>query len=428
MDSFILFSEDRAIQKEVSRMIAGRSAFYPTDDISEFHKKVKTADKAICIVDLYPLKTKKKIDRLLKKFSFPGNAILIFISGDENFDAPCSDLSCLAIRLPRTQLKKLNLLFEYLLPPLAKGATSKNDIHIKEELMLNLIYGLELVVDSDVNVFLTGETGSGKTELARYIHNKSSHWREPFMHINCAAIPETLLEAELFGYVKGAFTGAEKDTPGKFRAAGKGTILLDEVGEISRFLQAKLLRVLDDKEYYPLGGTKVERVKARIIAATNKDIVSAVREKKFRQDLYYRLNTIELHIPPLRERQEVIPELFAHFIKDFSRVNNIALPHINASVFDTLIHYSWPGNIRELHNLAESLVLKRPATIEVDALPEHIRSNNGYPMINEAKKFLNLDSIKKNYAKYIYELCEYNKAKTARVLEVDTKTLKRLLS
>ncbi len=304
----------------------------------------------------------------------------------------------------------------------------KQSVYIAQSPSMQRIMGLvQRFADTDVHILITGETGSGKTELAKYIHALSMRSHQGFLAINCAAIPDQLLEAELFGYKKGAFTGAEKDTQGKFFAAGSGTILLDEIGEIPPHLQAKLLKVVDEHEFYPVGCTRPQGMNARIIAATNTDIHEAVKNRKFRQDLYYRLNTFELHLPPLRERKEDIYPLFELFITRLAHENKKKIPKINPAVNLILQEYSWPGNIRELQNLAELLVIANTDIIEPVHLPDRFMTDVSGLIYDAATHAYPLEEIKKKYAQYIYELNEHNKKETAQVLRIDVKTVRRLL-
>lgn len=282
------------------------------------------------------------------------------------------------------------------------------------------------IANTRAPLFITGETGSGKTLLARYLHDQSSHKKAPFIHINCAAIPETLLEAELFGYIKGSFTGAYKDSDGKFCAAGNGTILLDEIGEIPPHLQAKLLKIVDENEFYPVGSNIPQQNMAHIIAATNTDITNAVKIKKFRQDLYFRLNTFELHIPPLRNRQADILLLFNAFISSHIKEKS-NLPKVNDQVYDALSAYSWPGNIRELKNLVEAIMIGNVSQIILADLPHYMFDSLAGELIQSASKLKPLENVKKDYAKYIYKISDYNKKKTACILNVDVKTVRKLL-
>lgn len=215
---------------------------------------------------------------------------------------------------------------------------------------------IESVAQTDVTVLLTGESGTGKEVIANEIYHRSSRVQGPFVKVNCSAIPENLIESELFGYCKGAFTGAVQDKPGFFQQADGGTILLDEIGEFPLHLQAKLLRVLQEKEVHPLGSKKTIPVNVRIIAATNRDLLSMVEAGEFRQDLYYRLNVMPIKIPALRERKDSLPNLCEHFLHMFNIKYN-RNKKLSEKAMDCMLQYNWPGNIRELENLIERLVI-----------------------------------------------------------------------
>jgi DNA-binding NtrC family response regulator len=233
---------------------------------------------------------------------------------------------------------------------------------------------IEKVADSDSTVLIYGESGTGKELVARAIHYRSDRMDKPLVPINCAAIPSDLLESELFGYEKGAFTGAHRTKIGRFEYANGGTLFLDEIGEMSPQLQVKLLRVLQEKSFERLGGVRPIQVDVRIIAATNRDLEKAIEEGKFREDLYYRLSVIPIRIPPLRERKEDIPLLVEHFLEKFNTEKGRSVSGVSPKAMEKLTEYSWPGNVRELENLIERLVvLKRTGTIEVEDLPEKIR-------------------------------------------------------
>jgi formate hydrogenlyase transcriptional activator len=216
---------------------------------------------------------------------------------------------------------------------------------------------LETVAPTDSTVLIYGETGTGKELIARAIHNLSSRNSNAFVKLNCAAIPTGLLESELFGHEKGAFTGAIAQRVGRFELANRGTVFLDEVGEIPLELQPKLLRVLQEREFERLGSTRTLRTDARLIAATNRDLTAMVEEQKFRSDLYYRLNVFPVRVPPLRERREDIPLLVRHFAQQFSRRMNRSIETIPSETMSTLVRYDWPGNIRELQNVIERAVI-----------------------------------------------------------------------
>jgi two-component system response regulator PilR (NtrC family) len=230
------------------------------------------------------------------------------------------------------------------------------------------------LAESRATVLLTGESGTGKTLLAKTIHFNSSRKNGPFVGVNCAAIPNELMESELFGHVRGAFTGAIANKQGLFEAADGGTLLLDEISEMSTHLQAKLLRVLEDKEIRPVGGTKPVRVEVRIVAATNRDLAQAMARGAFREDLFYRLNVISVALPSLRERREDIPLLANHFLQKFTELSGAAAKVLSPEALACLEAYAWPGNIRELENVIERAVTLEPGPIiRPESLPESLR-------------------------------------------------------
>src|SRR5262245_50857879 len=230
------------------------------------------------------------------------------------------------------------------------------------------------IADSSATVLIQGESGAGKEGVARAIHTGSSRHKGPFVAVNCAALPETLLESELFGYEKGAFTGAASRREGRFELADGGTLFLDEVGDLSPVTQPKILRVLQEGEFERLGGTKTIRVDVRIVTATNRDLKEMVREKRFREDLFYRLNVIDIVVPPLRDHKEDIPVLAQHFLRIYAAKNNRKLQGFSDDALACLEAHSWPGNVRELENVVErAVVLARDGSqIEVSHLPENL--------------------------------------------------------
>ena len=233
---------------------------------------------------------------------------------------------------------------------------------------------VERVSDSDSTILVTGESGTGKELIAKAIHYNSTRRQRPFVPINCGAIPAELLESELFGHVKGAFTGAIANRMGRFELADGGTIFLDEIGDMSPNLQVKLLRVLQERSFESVGGTKTINVDVRVIAATNVDLEKAVEMGRFREDLFYRLNVIPIRIPALRERRADIPLLLHHFMEEFNKTRQRQMAGISQDALQLLYHYHWPGNIRELENLIERVaILKGTGTIEVQDLPEKYR-------------------------------------------------------
>ncbi len=234
---------------------------------------------------------------------------------------------------------------------------------------------VERTAPSDCSILITGENGTGKELLAKTIHRLSPRRRGPFVPINCAAIPEGLVESELFGHEKGSFTGALNSRRGRFELAHRGTLFLDEIGDLDVSMQAKLLRVLQEREFQRVGGTDTIRVDVRIVAATNQDLDGLIKERKFRQDLFYRLNVVEIKLPPLRERKEDISLLLAHFLEEFSRKMQRTPPTFTEEVRRCLAAYPWPGNVREMRNLIESLmILVQKDVVTPEDLPERFRS------------------------------------------------------
>ena len=286
---------------------------------------------------------------------------------------------------------------------------------------------IEKVADTNATVLITGESGVGKELVARAIHYNSAKRDNPLVVVNCGAIPESLLESELFGYEKGAFTGAVSTRFGRFELANGGSIFLDEIGDMSFNLQVKLLRVLQEKTFERLGGSKTIKVDLRIIAATNRTLEDLVAEGKFREDLYYRLNVVPIHIPPLRERKQDIPLLFSYFLERSNQLNNASIEGFSEEAMDVLIEYGYPGNVRELQNLVERLVvLKKTGYIDLEDLPEKfymtkIREEvpldieKGYEtLVTEFEKTLILQAL--NETKGV-------KSKAAQILSMNRTTL-----
>ncbi len=239
-----------------------------------------------------------------------------------------------------------------------KAKRSYDSLIGDSSIMLQMKSIVEQVADSELTVLIRGESGTGKEIVARLLHSLSSRKNEPFIKVNCAAIPRELLEAELFGYEKGAFTGAHKTKPGRFEIATKGTIFLDEIGDMPLELQSKLLQVLEQCEFMRVGGIKTIRVDVRIVCATNRDLEQALKRKAFREDLFYRLNEITINLPLLKERRDDIPLLVGHFLQKYNSLYNKSHKQISASNMDLLREYDWPGNVRQLENLIKQVVVR----------------------------------------------------------------------
>jgi DNA-binding NtrC family response regulator len=277
---------------------------------------------------------------------------------------------------------------------------------------------IRTVADTNATVLVTGETGTGKELIARAIHANGSRRYSPFIAVSCGALPDTLLESELFGYEKGAFTGADRTKKGRFELAHGGTLFLDEIGEISLKTQVKLLRVLQERSFQRLGGTESINVDVRVITATNRDLSKAVEQGVFRNDLYYRLNVVNIHLPPLRERKEDIPLLAEHFMDKFNVEFNKKFDRLEKKALELLMNYHWPGNVRELENVIErAAVLDQGPELKAANLPfcgVEVTSTDGPQSLEEMEKSHIIKMLDRN---------NWNIAKTARSLDIDRTTL-----
>jgi PAS domain S-box-containing protein len=297
------------------------------------------------------------------------------------------------------------------------------DIVSKNSKMLIIFSLLPQIAQSDSTVLIEGESGTGKELIARALHNNSMNAAGPFVAVNCGALPDTLVESELFGYRAGAFTDAKKDKPGRFDQARGGTILLDEIGDISLAVQAKLLRVLERKEYEPLGAVEPVRTDARVIAATHRDIYQQVKDGKFREDLYYRINVVSLYLPPLKERKEDIPLLTNHFIERFNTLKGGKIVGISQEALAVLMLYDWPGNVRELENTIEhAFVMCRGEFIRLDHLPRRVLPEHKEIQVVPS---MTLKGVEKQAIIQALERNQWKKVKSAKELGIDKNTLRR---
>jgi DNA-binding NtrC family response regulator len=288
---------------------------------------------------------------------------------------------------------------------------------------------VDKVAETDSTILIYGESGTGKELVAREIHTKSGRTDGPFVSINCGALPETLLESELFGHVRGSFTGAVRDKDGLLAVAKGGTFFLDEVGETSPTIQVKLLRVLQEREIIPVGGVKPIKVDVRLIAATNADLERDVETGKFRADLFYRLNVIPIQIPPLRERKDDITLLVEHFLKIYSQGTGKPMKTVSPEAFDILMRYDWPGNVRELENALErAVILQEGRIIMSEDLPEklRLRSKDKLDSVVSVTN-LTLDELEKEYLLKVLEETGWHKKRAASILGINASTLYRKL-
>jgi transcriptional regulator with PAS, ATPase and Fis domain len=303
--------------------------------------------------------------------------------------------------------------------------------------MMEVYKTIGAVADSRAAVLIHGETGTGKELIARTIHQNSPEVESPFIAVNCAAVPESLLETELFGHVRGAFTGAASDRRGPFELAGTGTIFLDEIGDTSLALQSKLLRVLEEREFYPVGSESPRRTKARIIAATHQSLEEMVREGRFREDLYFRLRVIELRVPPLRDRHSDIPLLVRHLLSKAAAEINRPVPVVPPEVMADLLSRAWPGNVRELENvLTRAVVMCRGGAFSRDDLgedhqdPEHSSSAPGaWEEVSRTKKDAgeSLATVERRHVQEVLIRTGGNKSAAARILNISRPTLNRMI-
>ncbi|HEX9928741.1 MAG TPA: sigma-54 dependent transcriptional regulator [Pyrinomonadaceae bacterium] len=288
---------------------------------------------------------------------------------------------------------------------------------------------VEKVAATNTSILIQGESGTGKELIARAIHHHSLRAAKPFLAVNCGALPESLLESELFGHTKGAFTGAVADKKGLFRSAENGTVFLDEIGEISQAMQVRLLRALQEHEVTPVGSSAAVKFDARIIAATNRDLEKAVETGVFREDLFYRLNVIEIWLPPLRERREDIPLLVRHFIKKIARLQNAPEKSIASDAMAALVSYNFPGNVRELENAVERAFTLSGDEIDAASLPPRIKNSAAHALpVRDTESFRpTLEEIERRYIFEILNSVNQDKTEAANILGIDLSTLYRKL-
>ena len=293
--------------------------------------------------------------------------------------------------------------------------------------MYNILALIEKIRSNSESVLITGESGVGKEVIARHIHSRNKKRKSPFIAVNCAAMPENLLENELFGHEKGAFTGATDIKPGKIELALGGTLFLDEIGDMPLTLQAKLLRVLQEKNFYRLGGSKEVKIDFRLITATNRILSEEVKNKSFREDLYYRLNVIPIHIPPLRERPDDIPALIDHFINKYCTENHIPVPRVDGKLVSHMSKLNWEGNIRQLENTLKRMLVFNHHSLTISDLPDGL-SKQGNSIFEDA--FLQNQSLEELSRRYVHMVLDHfdgNKKEACQFLNINYRTLQRKL-
>lgn len=326
--------------------------------------------------------------------------------------------------LENSSLKRQN---RELLQQLKKKYSFENIIG-KSTPMKKVFEIIELVAPSRANVLIYGESGTGKEMIADAIHHNSPRRDKPYVKVHCAALPETLLESELFGHEKGAFTGAITRKRGRFELANLGTIFLDEIGEISPQTQVKLLRVVQEREFERVGGEESIKIDVRMISATNKNLKDEIKKGNFREDLYYRLDVVSIHVPPLRERKDDIPLMVHKFIEEFSQQNNKEIEGITNGALQALMSYKWPGNVRELRNVIESIVvLTKTKVISEQDLPSYILSRDEQSSL-KLSAGISLSEAEKKLILFTLENTGGNKTRASEVLKIGRKTLHRKLA
>ncbi len=295
---------------------------------------------------------------------------------------------------------------------------------------LDILRLVETVAPTESTVLIQGESGTGKEVVARFIHELSNRADGPFLSINCGALPEGLLESELFGHVKGSFTGAVKDKTGLFTASATGTFFLDEIGETTPATQVKLLRALQHREVIPVGATEAIPVDSRLIAATNRDLDEDIKSGRFRSDLYYRLNVISIYLPPLRKRRDDIPVFAEHFLQRIAEQRSEGPKRIDSPALEALQEYQWPGNVRELENALERAVILTPGQqIGLDVLPERVTQRKAEPLVSgRTPANPTMEAVERAYIMWVLQSEGGNKSRTAEVLGIDPSTLYRKLS
>ena len=368
---------------------------------------------------------------VLTAFGCLDTAVSAIRAGAYDFISKPVELEVLAIAIDRAA--KHRQLREEVRRLRQEGARSEPpDQFVGKSTAMRSVYDLiERVADSETTVFVTGESGTGKELVAAALHSLSSRRQRPFIAINCAAMPEGVLESELFGHTRGAFTDAKQDRPGLFLQAEGGTLFLDEIGDLPLTLQPKLLRVLQDRTVRPVGGRAWLPIDVRLIVATNRDLESAIEDGRFRDDLYYRINVVHIDLPPLRSRAGDVLPLAQHFLRQFAARAGKSVLAIAPAAAEKLVAYAWPGNVRELQNCIErSVALARYDQIGVDDLPEKIRSYRSSHVIvpgDDPSELVPMEEVERRYIARVMETVGGNKTAAARILRLDRKRLYRML-
>lgn len=365
---------------------------------------------------------------MITAYATVDTAVEAMKEGAEDYIAKPFNLDEIRIIVKKVLERKALVDDNKLLRSQLKKKYSYENVVGNSEGMIDVYKTIDRVKDSKATVLILGETGTGKELVARAIHYNSIRSEKPFLPVNCGALAESLLESELFGYVKGAFTGAARDKQGVFEVADGGTVFLDEIGDISARLQQVLLRVLENGEIQPVGATTRKKVDVRIVAATNKNLEEMIKTGSYREDLYYRLNVITLRLPPLRERREDIATLAGHFLRKYCANNEKAITGLSKEVLRLLEQYAWPGNVRELENLIErATLLETTSEITRESLPEHIRTATDKGLLSNDEDLQTLEEMGRAYIIKVLGKVNGNKVRASEILGINRTSLWRMI-
>lgn len=368
---------------------------------------------------------------VMTAFGTMETAVAAIRSGAYDFLTKPVELELLSLTIARAVERRELANQIHLLEQRISAGDARGELLGDSEPMNQLYDQMERVASADASILITGESGTGKELVARSIHRMSSRSDQPFVAVNCAALSENLLESELFGHVEGAFTDAKNQRQGLFLEAQGGTLLLDEMGDMPPTMQVKLLRALEEGTLRPVGGDQEIEFDVRVLAATHRDLETAVEEGRFRQDLFYRINVIQIHLPPLRARGSDILTLAAHYIDQFAENSGKQVSGLASSAAEKLLAYSWPGNVRELRNVMERAVaLTRHDTITLEDLPDKVRDYRSESILidtDDPTELLSLEEIELRYIEHVLRATDGNRTQAARILGLDRKTLYRKL-
>jgi len=441
----ILFVDDESAVRENFDILLGHHGYHVrlADSVAKAVSLLKDTEFDLIITDMRMApQTGLDLLRIAKSIA-PGTGVIVLTGHGEIQNAiEAMKLGALDYITKETDYKEVLLTIEKALEKKQlqeeirelrsklRSEFSHKQIIGSSDAIKKIIDTVKRVAPTDSRVLITGESGTGKELVAQTIHQNSTRRDAPFIAFNCGAIPKDLQESELFGHVKGAFTGAEKDRKGLFESANKGTVFLDEIAEMSLETQVKLLRFLENGEFFPVGSSVPRKIDVRIISATNRNLEELVEQGKFRSDLYYRLKVVSIHLPPLRERKEDIPILAQHLLSELNPKVHTSVKSLSPEVVEVLSEYSWHGNVRELKNVIErALIFSDGDQITLESLPEELFKQHSslFPEKESSNGVLPLDEVEKNHIIAVLEKYGGNKLLTAGRLGVATTTLYRKL-